>query len=510
MKMRKKWVILTASVVLAATAMAGCGNNGSTTSPSPATSQSNEKDKAKAKAAPTEISVMTVFYSQEPPSDDNPILKEIEKRTNTKVKINWVSPNNYNDKMNVTLSSGDIPDLMLIMDPNASTYKSMAKQGAFWDLTDLYKTYQNLTGFPKESWFNSSLEGKNYGIPRVRPVDGDFVVQLRKDWLDKLQLKVPTTTAELYEVMKAFAQNDPDGNGKNDTYGMAGDFGNIERAFLQSYGGRKLVDGKLVSTIFDPKEKDYLTWIANAYKEKLIPEDFAVLKGTQVKDMLKAGKVGVTPVDTLEATWDYTSELRKTVPNADFVAIPALNGIAQKSSGFFGIYVIPKQKVSQEKLKKILEFMDYGSGEEGGTLATYGIKDVHYSEQDGFKVATPQAQTDNVSAQALGQLFQKFDPYTARAYRSGMPKEIFERNKKVIDERAKISQADPAVGLISETDIKLGPDYWKKISDLKIKIIMNKLPLSAWDEYVNELKNDKNFLQIDKEFTDAYNKRLGK
>lgn len=496
--MQKRWVILTASVVLTATVMAGCSKNGSTTPPSPAS------------AAPTEISVMTVFYSQEPPNDDNPILKEIEKRTNTRVKISWVSPNSYNDKMNVTLASGDIPDLMLILDPNASTYRSMAQQGAFWDLTDQYKNYQNLAGFPKESWFYSSLEGKNYGIPRVRPVDGDFVTQIRKDWLDKLQLKVPSTTAELYEVLKAFAQNDPDGNGKNDTYGMVGDFSTIEKAFLQSYGARKLIDGKLFSTVFDPMEKDYLTWMANAYKEKLIPEDFAVLKDTQIRDMLKAGKAGVTTVDTLEATWNYSSELRKTVPNADFVATPPLNGIAQKSTGFFGMYVIPKQKVSQEKLKKILEFMDYGSGDEGGTLAAFGIKDVHYTENDGFKVPTPQAQTDNVSAQALGQLFQKFDPYTARAYRSGMPKEIFERNKKVIDERAKVSQADPAAGLISDTDIKLGPGFTKKISDMKIKIIMNKLPLSAWDEFVNELKNDKNFLQIDKEYTDAYNKRLGK
>ncbi|UUZ80499.1 extracellular solute-binding protein [Paenibacillus sp. P26] len=288
-----------------------------------------------ASAAPTEISVMTVFYSQEPPNDDNPILKEIEKRTNTRVKISWVSPNSYNDKMNVTLASGDIPDLMLILDPNASTYRSMAQQGAFWDLTDQYKNYQNLAGFPKESWFYSSLEGKNYGIPRVRPVDGDFVTQIRKDWLDKLQLKVPSTTAELYEVLKAFAQNDPDGNGKNDTYGMVGDFSTIEKAFLQSYGARKLIDGKLFSTVFDPMEKDYLTWMANAYKEKLIPEDFAVLKDTQIRDMLKAGKAGVTTVDTLEATWNYSSELRKTVPNADFVATPPLNGIAQKSTGFF-------------------------------------------------------------------------------------------------------------------------------------------------------------------------------
>lgn len=43
---------------------------------------------------------------------------------------------------------------------------------------------------------------------------------IRQDWLDNLNLQAPQTTDELYTVAKAFTDNDPDQNGKNDTYGI--------------------------------------------------------------------------------------------------------------------------------------------------------------------------------------------------------------------------------------------------------------------------------------------------
>ena len=46
---------------------------------------------------------------------------------------------------------------------------------------------------------------------------------IRQDWLDNLGLKMPTTIEELKEVARAFTEDDPDGNGQNDTYGLAVD-----------------------------------------------------------------------------------------------------------------------------------------------------------------------------------------------------------------------------------------------------------------------------------------------
>jgi putative aldouronate transport system substrate-binding protein len=506
--MKKTAALALVSAVSFVMLLSACSNGSGTSAGGSKASADPKSDK------PLDVSIMTMYYTPEPPGPDNVIVKEIEKRTNTHLKITWVSPNNYADKVNVTLASGDIPDLMLVDNPFSSQVRTMVAQGAFWDLTPYIKDYPNLMKFPAETWNNTKqADGKNYGIPRVRPVEGGGFIYLRKDWLDNLKLDVPKTTDELYNVLKAFVEKDPDGNGKADTIGLAGFvyqssmayFAQLQNSFTKTNGDWKLVDGKLVNVNLLPEVKDALVWLNRAYKEKLIPEDFAVLKNTQAKDMLKAGRAGGFQ-DTVEAAWEPTEELRKTNPKADFLPLVSLNGYVNRDSGFFGMFVIPKT-VPEAKMKQLLKLMDYGASDEGSDLANYGFKDVHYTEKDGLKISTEQAKKDIVAQQALGQIFLKYDKYL-RAWRAGMPADVFERNKKIIDERAKISVPDPAVGLYSETNTKVGSELSKKIQDMKTKVIMGKEPMSAWDDFVAKLKTDPDMIKITNEMNDSYQKRI--
>ncbi|ALS26608.1 ABC transporter substrate-binding protein [Paenibacillus sp. 32O-W] len=462
---------------------------------------------------PLDIRIMTLYYTPEPPGKDNVIVKEVEKRTNTKLDITWVSPNSYGDKVNVTLASGDIPDLMLLDNPFTPQVRTMVEQGAFWDITDYIKDYPNLSKYPEESWVNTKqADGRNYGVPRVRPVEGGGFIYLRKDWIDKLGLQVPATTDELYTVLKAFVEQDPDGNGQKDTIGYAGFvdqqgmalLGQLQNVFTGANGDWKLVDGKLVNVNVLPEMREALVWLSNAYKEKLLPEDLAVLKNTQAKDLLKAGRAGGFQ-DTVEAAWEPTQELRKTNPEADFLPLVSLNGYVNRDSGYFGIYAIPKS-VPEEKMKKLLAFLDYGASDEGHELAWYGLPGVHHTVEDGIYVMTEQAEKDIVAQQAFGQIFGKYDKYQ-RAYRVGMPKDVLERNKRIIDERAEVSVPDVAVGLFSDTDVKVGAELRKKIQDMKTKVILGKEPIEAWDAFVWQLKKDPDLLKITEEMNAAYQKR---
>ena len=59
-------------------------------------------------------------------------------------------------------------------------------------------------------------DGKYYGVPTSAQA---FAVFERKDWREKLGYDIPKTWDDLYNLAKAFTEDDPDGNGKNDTYG---------------------------------------------------------------------------------------------------------------------------------------------------------------------------------------------------------------------------------------------------------------------------------------------------
>jgi putative aldouronate transport system substrate-binding protein len=467
--------------------------------------------------APVEISIMSDFYSPEPPKDDDPIRKEIEKKTNTKLNITWVSPNNYGDKTNVTLASGDIPELMLIREPFQAQIRKMADQGAFWDLTPFVKDYKNLGNFPEESWKNTSLNGKNYGIPFARPLFGtEGMPIMRKDWLDQLGLQPPKNLDDMYAVMKAFTEKDPDGNGKNDTIGLTatvsannmGSLSWVENVLNGNYGKWKEKDGKLVDLTFEQGTRNALVWLAKVYKEGLLAPDFPTLKNTQVRESITTNKVGIF-TDAIKPTWLLTGQMRGTNPKADLLALSYLEGpegkFAPKGSGAYGFWVIPKS-VPEDKMKKILAFMDYGATLEGSEMANYGFKGEHYNVQDGMYVFTEKAKE---YTGVIFPIFQSLDKY-AFAYQTGIQSDFLKRNMTIIDELAKVAKGDPAIGLNSDTYNKVGLDYDKRTQDMKVKVIFGREPLEAWDTYINSLKTDTQYQKIIAEFNEDYKKRQGK
>ncbi|MCQ6558868.1 extracellular solute-binding protein [Paenibacillus mendelii] len=472
---------------------------------------------------PTPISIMTTFYGAEPPGPDNVIVKEIEKRTGTKLNITWVSPNSYNEKVNVTLASGDMPDLSLISDNFASNVRTMAAQGAFWELESYIKEYPNLSAYPKEAWDNTRYQdGKIYAIPRVRGLDAGMV-SVRKDWLDKLKLPVPKTTDDLYNVMKAFTNDDPDGNGNKDTVGLVGSIGSdglnlgsfthIVNIFQNASDGWKIDEnGKLINMVTDKSTKDALAWLSKAYREGLIHADFATLKNTQAREAIMTGKAGIA-FEAVSAAWVLTEGIRTTNPSGDMLPLDSLTGPSGtpyigKGSGYSGVFVIPKT-VPEEKMKKILSFLDYGASAEGYELGAYGFKDVHFTKDGDFYVQTEQAKKDIVSTSAIGQIFTRYDQY-AYAKAPNVPADYYNRSKGIIDEIGKVSVSNPSNGLYSDTWAKYRNDFLKKTTDLQVKIMLGTEPLEKWDAFVAELLSDANWNKSLEELNDAYNKKMGK
>lgn len=460
------------------------------------------------KEAPVALNILSNFSIAQPPGPDNPVTKEFENRTNTKLNITWISDGVYNDKLNVLLASGELPDLIKLPDTTSiPQFQTMVKQGAFWDLTPFLKDYKNLMDAPKQTWDNTKINGKNYVVPIVRPLEVGGLA-IRRDWLDKLGLKMPTTMDELYTVMKAFKDKEPDGNKGTYGYTMRGN-DTIDNIYNGANGKWKAVGGKLVDVTLEPTMRDALLFKKRLYDEGLIPPDYAVMKDNQYWDLATSGRAGVTS-ETIEALWRWTYDQWKRDPKVTWepiVSIAASQGqFTGQGSGMIGVAAIPKS-VPEAKVKKILSLLDFGASADGHVLSNYGIEGVHYKKEDGFYVTNEQAVKDSLGPGAFGKLFMKYDPYMY-AFAPGMPKDVFERNKKIIDAKSKVSTPNVTVGLLSETNNKMGADYTKKINDMKTQVVMGKTTIDAWDKLVAELKQDVNYQKIIQEMNASYQERL--
>ena len=160
------------------------------------------------KEEPVEIQIMAPLL-QEVPSLDNEYYTILQEMTNTKLDIIWVPDDDYNTRFDLVMASGDLPEVITMGDYTRATLLQGIQNGAFWDLTDILgdmSEYPNLRdGMTPGSWKYVNYDGRIMGIPRSRSMIDNGIIY-RHDWLEELNLPIPTTVDEFYETMKRIAQ----------------------------------------------------------------------------------------------------------------------------------------------------------------------------------------------------------------------------------------------------------------------------------------------------------------
>ena len=172
---------------------------------------------------------LTLFYESTRPINEYTELTHQYIKDNLGIDINLIQGgDNWKQQLSLYITSGDIPDLMAFMDQ--PTFQGYAADGAFYDITDRVRNYDNImnyldsvVGYTADDMLaRTTLDGRIYGIPGVTIARSYYSENIRTDWLEKLGLEIPKTLDEFTEVMRAFTKNDPDGNGVDDTYGFSG------------------------------------------------------------------------------------------------------------------------------------------------------------------------------------------------------------------------------------------------------------------------------------------------
>ncbi|MEG0902184.1 MAG: extracellular solute-binding protein, partial [Clostridia bacterium] len=127
---------------------------------------------------------------------------------------------NIKQQLALLMSSGDMPDIVRV---DYDTWREYAAEGAFADMTPYMDKYPDIKTYVNDDdmWNYMTVNDQVNGVPCMLNVPSSHISWIRQDWLDNLGMAVPTTLDEFTEVMRAFTLKDPDGNGKNDTYGFS-------------------------------------------------------------------------------------------------------------------------------------------------------------------------------------------------------------------------------------------------------------------------------------------------
>ncbi len=449
---------------------------------------------------PYPLSIMVMTISGEPMGDDSPVKKYIEEYTNTSLDIIWVPNTTYEDKMNITFASGDLPTIMVAPKKTSSVINA-ARNGAFWDITDYLKDYPNLSKANPQVLNNISIDGRVYGVYRAREL-GRNGISFRRDWLDRVGLDTPETIDDFYQMLRAFTYGDPDGNGKDDTYGMTvtkwtGPWDVMKMWFGAPNEWGEDSTGNLVADFETREYMDALKFFRKLYKEGLVNEDFAMMESSKWQEPYLSGKAGVV-VDVADFSTTLQGEFETKLGFEEIVwdvvgSVEGDKGLHNLpfAGGYNGMLVITKNGAkTEEDMKKALAFLDKMNDYEMQIAMMYGLEGVHYTfDENGFyDVSTDKAvkaQYDSAAQMGMGiQGDFRYDP--------DQPidrDELVLKRNAVYKSNLDIVVGDPCASFTSDTYAKKGAQLDKIIEDARVQFVVGLIDEAGFNDAVKQWRS---------------------
>lgn len=334
------------------------------------------------------------------------MFQEVERITGT--KVNWIHPAAGSDsdaQINLMVASGNLPDLIVKYDWKTFNggVSLWEEDGIIYDLTDIIPEYMpNFNAYLEEHELakrDITVDGKLFYISEIQhglPFSGPVY---REDWLEKLGLNYPETPEELYDVLVAFRDQDPNGNGQKDEWAMSGlsfydgNFG--PEHLLWPYGitlDFMQIDGKVTHGLLQTEALTKgMTFLNKLYDEGLLDPDYATqdrnsLDGKFMNDQV-GFEIGIQP-----------SKMNKTL--ADTTPFKAVGGPNLKETAEGAPYVFHTMYISAltqscdtvittacKEPEKAAHWLDFFYGGEGQVLANFGIEGLSFEYVDGEPVA---------------------------------------------------------------------------------------------------------------------------
>ncbi|SFL73116.1 putative aldouronate transport system substrate-binding protein [Paenibacillus sp. 1_12] len=532
------------SAAMLASTLAACSSGGNTPAPAaPATAPAAADKGATAQPkneAPVTIEWAGYNINDVAPDPNAEILQEISKRFNAKINVWTADSQKYSEVFNVRMASGEIPDILRL---KGFELAKLVDSGVAAEIPvetikqkapNYYKMI--LDNDTSGSAFRASMyKGKNYGLSAFQ-LDGTYPTSLvwRMDWLNNVGItKVPETLAEFEDAIYKFTNNDPDKNGKKDTYGLSstamqavlGAFGPIPTDVIKGTTPYSALwytvkDNKVLMDAIQPEMKEGLKLLAKWYKDGVIDPEFVTGENKggywATSHAFINNRVGVTgnvmfyhwtpPLTEGDLGGAVYQEFMKVKPDAKYGETWALGKAIKGPDGkAFGAniwgynnetLVITKNAVKDpRKLDTILKMLDtLVTDKDYYMLASAGVKDKDYTvNKDGAVVSKLKNPTESAQ-RGVGT----FGMYTNNPV---VVKEIFKAKYELAD-KVKGTGTPPSYLPSVEASGKYTADMQKLTTENYIKIITGEQPIDSFDEYVKKARAA-GANEIEKQYTDV-------
>ncbi len=489
MRKSKKAIALALAAMMVVSAFVGC-SGGTTTEPATTTTLQGAVTDTTTPAADTtapakkatELSIMVPYGNHA--NDENELTIEfrekLESYTNTDITWELYDSVAYYEKLTLKYASGELTTVV-VTDKNAE-FLSACKYNTFWDVMDYLDLFDNLSSIPDVVRKNASNQGHLYGLPRSRDL-GRNACAYRQDWADNLGLGHPETLEDLYEMAVQFTNNDPDGNGKNDTYAFALDGWTGQWNIMMPWFGVHNVwgldeNGELEYYAMQNEYKTALKTFRQWYSEGLIPENFRTTSpGSADKSLLRTNIAGISVQIAAQArraqeALNGTETNPGTNPDAKFTYFISVDGgygdRALPTDGFGGYVAITKSLVpTEDDLMPVLQFLNDMNDAEMRNLVDYGLlgKDYYIDENGyGVKYTSDEKTAMGISTAAYREGYNQFIPYyscaeeAAKLITSQPTSEAKAAEMQVMQDAIEFCIANEGAGFTSDTYVNKGTD----------------------------------------------------
>ena len=164
---------------------------------------------------PLTITALGIHFNQYPTEFDGCYyLPTVEKYTNVHLQVDWRPDSDWNTQIATALAGG-VDNLPYLIRPGSYGVAALANEGAIVPLDDYLDLIPNIVAAVGEERFADwkAADGHFYTIPTLVNVPGSQSTAVRKDWLEKLNMDVPTTWEEWKAYWYGVRDNDMNGNG---------------------------------------------------------------------------------------------------------------------------------------------------------------------------------------------------------------------------------------------------------------------------------------------------------